>query len=127
VNRFLNFSSSIYRKLLWVCPEELRRDFGADMELVFAYDIGADSWLEGGIPGVIRVWRCAACERLRIRVVKHCIHWRQRARSHRGYPDRRGVAQSDGSPRIVCRRTRLRAQHNPPIHCAGTRHAGQTE
>ena len=72
MNRVLNFSSSICRKLLWVCPEELRRDFGADMELVFADDI-ADSWLEAGIPGVIRVWRCAACERLRIRVVKHCI------------------------------------------------------
>jgi hypothetical protein len=65
VTGFLNWSSIIYRKLLWVCPKELRRDFGADIELVFAEDI-AESWREGGIPGVIRVWRCAACELLQI-------------------------------------------------------------
>jgi hypothetical protein len=65
VTRFLNCFSTIYRTLLWVCPKELRRDFGPDMELVFADDL-AESWLEAGIPGVIRVWRCAVSELLPI-------------------------------------------------------------
>jgi hypothetical protein len=65
VTRFLNCFSTIYRNLLWVCPKELRRDFGPDMELVFADDL-SESWLEAGIPGVIRVLRCAVGELLPI-------------------------------------------------------------
>lgn len=65
MTRFLHCSSILYRNLLQVCPKDLRRDFGADMVIVFADDL-TESWRAEGLPGVIRVWRCAAGELLRI-------------------------------------------------------------
>ena len=65
MSSFLRYSSVIYRKLLWVCPKDLRSDFGTEMALVFADDL-AESWMDTGIPGVIRVWSRAAGELLSI-------------------------------------------------------------
>ena len=60
----LPLSSRIYRRLLVLYPEDLRRDFGADMAFVFAEDLeGARR--EAGMRGVIRVWWCALSEFVR--------------------------------------------------------------
>jgi hypothetical protein len=60
----LPLSSRIYDRLLALYPPDLRRDFGADMALVFADDL-ATARREAGTRGVIRVWRCALYEFLR--------------------------------------------------------------
>ena len=65
MSRFLRCSSAIYRKLLWVCPKDLQRDFGTEMALVFADDL-AETWMNTGIPGAVRVWSRAAGELLGI-------------------------------------------------------------
>jgi len=57
----LPLSSRIYSRLLVLYPEDLRREFGAEMALVFAEDLDA-ARQEAGILGVIRVWRCALGE-----------------------------------------------------------------
>lgn len=62
---FISYSSTLYRHLLWLCPEELRRDFRAEMILVFSEDL-ADSWIQSGLLGAFHVWRRAACELLQI-------------------------------------------------------------
>jgi hypothetical protein len=48
----------LYEKLLLLYPEDLRRDFGAEMTLAFADDIE--------IMGVPRVWWCALGELLTV-------------------------------------------------------------
>ena len=48
---FLQFSIWIYQKLLFLYPEDLRRDFGGEIVLAFADDLEET--------GVIRVWWCA--------------------------------------------------------------------
>jgi hypothetical protein len=58
-------SSRIYARLLALYPENLRREYGADMALVFAEDLDT-ARREAGIRGVIRVWRCVLGEFLRI-------------------------------------------------------------
>jgi hypothetical protein len=60
----LPLSSRIYCRLLVLYPEDLRRDYGADMALVFADDLDA-ARRETGTRGVIHVWRCALGEFLR--------------------------------------------------------------
>jgi hypothetical protein len=57
----LPLSSRIYNRLLVLYPEDLRREFGADMALVFADDLDS-ARREAGLRGVIRVWRCALGE-----------------------------------------------------------------
>ena len=55
---------AIYGRLLLLYPEDLRRDYGADMALVFAEDLDS-ARREAGMRGAIRVWRCALSEFLR--------------------------------------------------------------
>ena len=60
----LPLSSRIYARLLRLYPADLRRDYGADMAIVFAEDLDT-ARREAGIRGVIRVWRCALGEFIR--------------------------------------------------------------
>jgi hypothetical protein len=60
----LPLSSRIYNRLLVLYPEDLRRDYGPEMALVFAEDLDA-ARRDAGMRGVIRVWRCALGEFLR--------------------------------------------------------------
>jgi hypothetical protein len=60
----LSLSSRIYRRLLVLYPEDLRRDFEADMAFVFAEDLEA-ARRDAGMRGVLRVWRCALGEFVR--------------------------------------------------------------
>ena len=57
-------SLRIYARLMAWYPEELRRDYGADMALVFAEDLDA-ARQESGVFGALRIWRCAIGEFLR--------------------------------------------------------------
>ncbi len=66
----LPLSSRIYRRLLVLYPEDLRRDYGADMAFVFAEDLEA-ARREAGLRGVVRVWRCALCEFFRFALPDH--------------------------------------------------------
>jgi hypothetical protein len=58
------WSARVYRRLLVLYPEDLRRDFGADMALVFADDLD-QARRESGMRGVARVWRCSIGEFVR--------------------------------------------------------------
>lgn len=61
----LPLSLRIYGRLLIFYPEDLRRDHGAEMALVFAEDLDA-ARRAAGWRGAIRVWRCALGEFLRL-------------------------------------------------------------
>lgn len=57
----LPLSSRLYNRLLVLYPEDLRRDFGVEMALVFADDLEA-ARRDTGLRGVLRIWRCALAE-----------------------------------------------------------------
>jgi len=63
--RFIDWNARIYTAVLPLFPQELRRDFGAEMTEVFAEDL-AEAWRNAGLAGAIRVWWCAAWEIVRI-------------------------------------------------------------
>src|SRR5688500_4399657 len=63
----MKFSSALYGTLLRVCPEDLRREFGDEMVLVFTDDL-ADSVARAGVRGAIAVWGGAVRELLCIGV-----------------------------------------------------------
>jgi hypothetical protein len=65
VTRLLSLSSWMYARLIFFYSEDLRRDFGMDMALVFADDVAA-AWRDKRAVGVIRVWWCALSEVLTI-------------------------------------------------------------
>jgi hypothetical protein len=50
----LQFSTWMYRKLLFLYPQDLRREFGGEIVLAFAADLEES--------GLLRVWRCALRE-----------------------------------------------------------------
>jgi hypothetical protein len=56
--RFLRWSLRAYRGLLFLYPEDLRRDFGPDMLEAFADDLSTE--------GAFHVWRIALRELIRI-------------------------------------------------------------
>jgi hypothetical protein len=56
-----DWNARIYSRILTLYPDDLRRDFGMEMALLFAEDLAA-ARLEAGISGVLRVWRCALRE-----------------------------------------------------------------
>jgi hypothetical protein len=66
----LPLSSRIYGRLLDLYPEDLRRDHGAEMALVFAEDLDT-ARREAGGRGAIRVWRCALHEFIRFAMPRH--------------------------------------------------------
>jgi hypothetical protein len=68
--RFIDWNARIYTAVLPLFPQELRRDFGAEMTEVFVEDL-AEAWRNAGLPGAIRVWCCAAWEIARIALPRH--------------------------------------------------------
>jgi hypothetical protein len=58
-------SAWIYEKLLFLYPEDVRRNFGGEMALAFADDMEA-AWGSGREMEVVRVWWWAARELLTI-------------------------------------------------------------
>jgi hypothetical protein len=54
-------SPRIYGWLVAFYPEDLRRDFGEEMVLVFAEELR-----DAGLPGALRVWRRALAEFVRL-------------------------------------------------------------
>jgi hypothetical protein len=60
----LPLSSRIYARLVRLYPEDLRRDYGAEMVLVFGEDLSA-ARRQTGWRGVLRTWRCAVAEFIR--------------------------------------------------------------
>jgi len=63
-------SSLVYHRLLAFYPDDLRRDYGAEMALVFAEDLAA-ARRDAGLSGVLRVWRCALGEFVRYALPCH--------------------------------------------------------
>jgi hypothetical protein len=61
----VDWSGRLYGRLLLLYPADLRREFGAEMALVFGEDLAA-AFREAGAAGVLRVWRNAVREVLRI-------------------------------------------------------------
>jgi len=55
MSELVNRSVSIYRRLLFLYPEELRRDFGAEMVLAFAEDL-EQAWGDARLAGVAQMW-----------------------------------------------------------------------
>jgi hypothetical protein len=62
MTRFLRWNLRAYRRLLTLYPEDLRRDFGAEMLEAFEDDLSVAQ----SIGGAIRVWRIALQETIRI-------------------------------------------------------------
>jgi hypothetical protein len=65
MTRFLRWSLTAYRRLLMLYPEDLRRDFGAEMAEAFEDDLSAECTAQS-IRGIIRVWRIALRETIQI-------------------------------------------------------------
>jgi len=61
------WSSRIYERLLLLYPEDLTRQYGAEMALVFAEDVAA-AQRQAGAWGVFRVWRYALGEFVRLAI-----------------------------------------------------------
>jgi hypothetical protein len=70
MTNLLSVSSRLYRRLVALYPEDLRRDFADEMMLVFADDLAA-ARREAGLRGVLRVWRCCIGEFLRFALPGH--------------------------------------------------------
>lgn len=66
----VSWSLRIYERLVVLYPEDLRRDYGAEMALAFAEDLAA-ARREPGMGGVVRVWRCALGEFMRLALPSH--------------------------------------------------------
>ncbi|HEY3824723.1 MAG TPA: hypothetical protein VGL82_09195 [Bryobacteraceae bacterium] len=62
---FHRWSLRAYRSLLFVYPDDLRRDFGPEMLEAFTYDLSSE-YAAHGIRGAIRVWRVTLREVIRI-------------------------------------------------------------
>ena len=65
MTRFFHWSLRAYRGLLALYPEDLRRDFGAEMLEEFEDDLSAECTAHS-IRGAIRVWRIALRETIQI-------------------------------------------------------------
>ena len=65
MTRFFRWSLMAYRRLLMLYPEDLRRDFGAEMLEAFEDDLSV-ACAAHNIRGSIRVWRMALRETIQI-------------------------------------------------------------
>ena len=65
MNELLVRSAWLYEKLLLLYPEELRREFGAEMALAFSDDL-ASAWGDARLTGVIQIWWYALREVLTV-------------------------------------------------------------
>ena len=66
----LQLSSRLYGRLLVLYPDDLRRDFGAEMALDFAEDLET-AHRDAGLRGILRVWYCTLAEFLRFALPGH--------------------------------------------------------
>jgi hypothetical protein len=69
----MTHSLRLYTRLLALYPADLRRDFGAEMALVFADDLET-ARRDAGMRGVWRVWRVALCECVRFALPELASH-----------------------------------------------------
>ena len=69
MNRFLRWNLKAYRATLLLYPEDLRRDFGAEMAEAFEEDLASECDA-GNLTGVIRVWRVTLREFLQIALIR---------------------------------------------------------
>ena len=58
-------SARIYEKLLFLYPQDLRREFGAEMALAFADDLES-AWGDARLAGVAQIWWYALRELLTV-------------------------------------------------------------
>jgi hypothetical protein len=66
----LKWSVVVYEILLNVYPDRLRRDYGAEMTLVFAEEL-ASARRETGFSGVLRLWSRVVAEFIRFAIPAH--------------------------------------------------------
>jgi hypothetical protein len=67
MSMFLVGSTHVYRGLLYLYGEELRREFGLEMSMVFADDL-ADARKRGGWWACTCVWACSLAELVRLAI-----------------------------------------------------------
>lgn len=60
-------SAWLYGALLYLCPVQLRREFGGEICTVFTEDLD-EAWQTRGLAGAVGVWWCAVCEVIRMAV-----------------------------------------------------------
>ena len=65
-----DWSGRLYGRLLLLYPDDLRRDYGAEMVLAFHDDMES-ARRDAGVRGVLRVWGCALSEVLRLALPAH--------------------------------------------------------
>jgi len=65
MNELLVRSARIYERLLFLYPEDLRREFGVEMALAFTDDLES-AWGDARLAGVMQIWWYALRELLTI-------------------------------------------------------------
>jgi hypothetical protein len=70
MTNFADWSACLYRRLLLLYPNDLRRDYGAEMLLAFHDDMES-ARRDAGVRGVFRIWRYAFAEVLRLALPAH--------------------------------------------------------
>jgi hypothetical protein len=65
MSQLLGLSSRMYERLLFLYPEELRREFGAEMALAFSDDLES-AWSDARLAGVAQIWCYALRELLTV-------------------------------------------------------------
>jgi len=65
MSQLLSLSSWMYERLLFLYPENLRREFGVEMALAFADDLEA-AWHDARLAGVMQIWWYAIRELLTV-------------------------------------------------------------
>jgi len=61
MNRLVELSTTVYERLLFLYPKELREDFGGEMNLAFADDL-EQAWGDARVAGVAQIWWYAISE-----------------------------------------------------------------
>ena len=70
MTNFADWSVRLYGRILLLYPDDLCRDYGAEMVLAFHDDVES-AHRNAGVRGVLRVWRCALSEILRLALPAH--------------------------------------------------------
>lgn len=65
MSQLLSLSSRMYESLLFLYPEDLRREFGAEMALAFSDDLES-AWGDARLAGVAQIWWYALRELLTV-------------------------------------------------------------
>jgi hypothetical protein len=70
MTNFADWSVRLYGRILLLYPDDLCRDYGAEMILAFRDDMES-ARRDAGVRGVLRVWRCTLSEVMRLAVPAH--------------------------------------------------------